>query len=266
MRINAIATACLLMGCVAGAPEVPAARSDALSAPALRASSGAARLQGDSARELARTLFSGFHQRIVETQENRSGPGAVLTHISLYEQPQTTHLQGLCEVVVHDVGVPFAPPPNDPPRTATWVRTGTRYLSIGDVGPTIPPAGQEHDCAELSTGANFFSAPSRETAHSALQTYTSVRRWARARSNEVVFDCAALTGACPEPDTLFGQILTPYRITAVEELACEPGRPGRGTRCFTYHFNAPGGVWSVSIKGPERPAHIRAWQSVPPVS
>ena len=254
-----LAIAAFLGGCAAMAPQQAIGP---VAAPA--EGSGAA-------RALTRTLFSNFHERIVEAEEHRSGPGAVLTHVSLYERPQTTHLQGLCEVVVHDVGVPFSPPPNQPPMNATSVRTGSRYYSIGEVGPSIPPASQERDCAMLSTATNFFAAPSRETAHSALQTYWSARRWAANGSREAIFECSALNGACPEPRTLLGQMLTPDMITAVDEAPCEPRRPGRGTQCFTYHLDTrgsadPSGPWTVSIKGPERPVHVRITQTMYPVS
>lgn len=220
-----------------------------------------------AARETARQLFSVFHGRIVEAEEHRSGPAyPVLSHITLYEQPKSSGIAGLCEVTAHDVGVPFASPPDEPPLHATWVRTSTRYLAIGRVDSSIPTADQESRCAGLPSATGFFTARDRSLALIALQTYGDAQRWAAERSRAAIVSCTSFDAPCADPHAAFAQ-LPAQSLASVEEVPCHAARSGNGTSCFRYHFRGAGpGSWSVNIKGPERPLHIELLQSPLPVS
>jgi hypothetical protein len=228
-------------------------------------------VKGEAAAAAARRLFDGFFERIVEIEEHRSGPGyPALTHVTLYERPSSAGFAGLCEVTAHDVGVNFAAPPQEPQRTAEWVRSSTRFYAIGRVAPSPEPADQRARCSGLPTATTFFAAPSRERALLAMQMFYDARMWAEQNSLAASFNCAALGDQCRDPRGLFLASLAPQLISAVQEVPCEAGWPGRGATCFRYAFRPIGGLpphgdWSVIIKGPERPMHVEIRQSQSPV-
>ena len=228
-------------------------------------------LRGEAASEAARQLFRNFFDRIVEIQEHRSGPGAPLVALTLFERPETTRFAGLCRVTAHDVGINFAPPPEEPPREAQSMRTITRYYAIGRVAPSPEPAGQPAACSSLPSAKGFFTAPSWEAALTGLQVYGDARIWAEQNNRAATFGCTALSDVCGSGRELFLTHLTPERIREVREVPCEAGRPGRGETCFLYIFGHvsgifPPGDWTVNIKGPQRPLHVQITQSQPPVS
>lgn len=217
----------------------------------------------------ARRLFARFHERIFDVEEHRSGPGyPMLSHVTLYERPETSSTAGLCQVRVHDVGLPQAAPPADPARDAMWVRTSTRWLAIGKVDSSVRPADQPSRCARLPSARNFFVA-SQADAALALQTLTDAHLFAARMPRAISFACTAYQDPCRDPSGLFRRRLTPDRLAEVVRVPCEAGRPGRGEHCFRYRFRALGdgipGDWSVEIKGPGRPLHVIIRQQQSPV-
>lgn len=272
---KSLAIATLVGACAAAAPPapepLPAAQRDERALRPLPQPRGRETVKGQAAADAARRLFDGFFGRIVEIEEHRSGPGyPALTHVTLYERPRSAGFAGLCEVIAHDVGVNFAAPPQEPPRTAEWMRSSTRFFAIGRVTPSPEPADQRARCSDLASATPFFTAPSRERALLAMQMYFDARIWAEQNSRAASFNCTALGDQCRDPRRLFLGSLDPQLISGVQEVPCEAGWPGRGETCFRYilrHIDGlpPHGDWSVIIKGPERPMHVEIRQAQSPV-
>ena len=216
-----------------------------------------------------RRLFARLHERIVDVEEHRSGPGyPVLSHVTLYERPESASTAGLCQVRVHDVGLPETAPPMEPSRDAMWVRTSIRWFAIGKVDSSVRPADQASRCAALPTARNFFAAAQADAAL-ALQTLTDAHLFAAQMPRAVSFTCTVYQASCSNPSDLFRRRLTPDRLAEVVRVPCEAGRPGRGDHCFRYRFRSLGdgipGDWSVNIKGPGRPLHVIIRQDQSPV-
>ena len=217
----------------------------------------------------ARRLFARFHERIVDVEEHRSGPGyPVLSHVTLYERPETASTAGLCQVRVHDIGLPHTAPPAEPPRDAVSVRTSIRWLAIGKVDSSVRPADQASRCAALPTARNFFVAAHGDAAL-ALQMLTDAHLFASRMPRAISFNCTAYQHPCTDLSDLFLRRLTPDRLAEVARVPCETGRPGRGEHCFRYRFRSLGdgipGDWSVNIKGPGRPLHVIIRQDQSPL-
>jgi hypothetical protein len=255
----------VLAGCAAAPPPLPAEAVGTI----------ATRQQGDSRGGTAQTeaarLLATLPERVVEIVENRSGPGFPLTHVTLFEAPESSHHAGLCQVRAHDVGVNFLPPPAEGSRRAEWVRTSTRYFALGEVGPTVRPEGQQSACASLPTARHFFTAASPEAAFPALQAYTDARRWAREDSRALTIGCEALGDQCRNPRAILTDLLEPGHASSVEQIPCSSGMPGRGSNCYRIHFRDPGGApphgdWAVTIRGPERPMHVHIMQMMRPIT
>jgi hypothetical protein len=227
-------------------------------------------LRGEAALAEAARLLATLPERIVEIAENRSGPGYLLTHVTLFEAPESSHHAGLCQVKAHDVGVNFLPPPAEGPRRAEWVRTSTRYFAVGEVSSAVRPGGQQSACASLPSARNFFTAPTPESVFPAMQVYTKARRSAQEGSRALTISCEALGDQCRNPKAILTDLLHPRHISSVEAIPCSSDMPGRGSDCFKIHFRDPGGTppygdWAVMLRGSERPMHVHIMQMMRPV-
>lgn len=250
-----------LAGCAAAPPPSPAGTSVARAPGDLR---------GEAARAEAADLLATLPERIVEIVENRSGPGYPLTHVTLFEAPESSHHAGLCQVRAHDLGVNFLQPPAEGPRRTEWVRTSIRYFVVGEVSSSVRPEDQQSACASLPSARDFFTASTQEAAFPALQAYTAARRWARENSRALTISCEALGDQCRNPRAILTDLLHPRHISSVEAIPCPPDTPGRGSDCYRIHFRDPGGApphgdWAVVLRGPERPMHAYIMQMMRPV-